>query len=100
MAILLLAISLLTLSGVASTAATLLDHQAQSSCCGTGGGETPEEGPCSSSDCPCVSCMNLILPYSITLRESLTEQLLPGVSPKQMHVCEYVPSIEYPPETI
>ena len=97
-AALMLVVSLLTLSGLTSTAATLMQSAAANSCCDSGCDDTPA-GPCSAPDCPCFSCLTMVMASAPTvLRTSCGEQLTYTSSPN-FHISEYIASIEYPPET-
>lgn len=100
-AVLLLAFTLLTLSGVASTAATLFDAQAtQGSCCDADtDGEVPTgKVPCSTPDCSCFSCINFLIPVPPSLPATSLVQTSFHLSVQRSHICDFVRSIDYPPE--
>lgn len=98
-AALLLVVTLLTLSGLTSTAATLLQVATANSCCDSGCDDPPAAGPCSTPDCPCFSCISMIAAYPPTILRDGAGVLLSHGSPQPLHLSEYAPSIEYPPET-
>ncbi|MBJ6801469.1 hypothetical protein [Geomonas propionica] len=97
---LLLVVSLLTLSGVAATAATLAQDPVHVICCDTGG-EHPATGAghSSSPDCPCFACITMILHAPVTVeRAILAKETLPQHPPKGYPLSAFVRSIDYPPE--
>lgn len=92
-----LVVSLLTLSGVISTAATLIKAAAANSCCDSGCDDSPA-GPCSAPDCPCFSCIAMVMATAPTVQRSSRDQRLVCASLHNFHLSEYIASIEYPPE--
>lgn len=98
LAALLLTVTLLTLSGLTATASTLVSAATVHSCCDadSGGHAAPE--PCSSPDCPCFSCMTMIVHPPVVSRRSGELQILPPLPFKRHPVSAFVSSIDYPPE--
>lgn len=97
-ATLLLVVTLLTLSGLTATAATLVGAGTTHSCCDSGCDDPPAPVPCSSPDCPCFSCITMVIYPSLTLQRSGAAGLLPQTTPKLHQLSAYVRSIDYPPE--
>ena len=97
---LLLIVTLLTLSGLTSTAGTLLTAATAKSCCDSGCDDAPPAagGPCSTPDCPCFSCISMILSPSITVQRNSAGERFSQIPPKRYQLSAYVRSIEYPPE--
>ena len=95
---LLLVVALLTLSGLTSTAGTLLQAATANSCCDSGCDDPPAAGPCSTPDCPCFSCISMIIYPSLTIERTCMVQLLPHITPQRYQLSAYARSIEYPPE--
>lgn len=96
-----LVVSLLTLSGLTAAADSLFSSSQAKSCCtadSPGTGAEPEGGSCSTPDCPCFSCISVILyPSSIAGRTATGEPLSP-LSPHGRPLAGHVRTIEYPPE--
>ena len=95
---LLLAVTLLTLSGLTATAGTLITASTASTCCDHGCDDQPPPGPCSTPDCPCFSCISMIVYPSLTIQRNSHESLIPLATPKRCQLSAYIRSIEYPPE--
>jgi len=96
---LLLIVTLLTLSGLTATAGTLLTAATAKSCCDSGCDDAPAAGgPCSTPDCPCFSCISMILSPSITVQRNSAGERFSQIPPKRYQLSAYVRSIEYPPE--
>lgn len=93
-----LVITLLALSGLTSTAAALMHAASANSCCDSGCDDPPGAAPCSTPDCPCFSCISMVLATALTVLRSSAGEPLPQLSAHPFHLCEYIPSIEYPPE--
>lgn len=98
LATVLLVLTLLNLSGLTATAGTLIAAASANSCCDHGCDEPPAAGPCSTPDCPCFSCIAMIVVPALSVQRDLTERLLPLAVPKRHHLSAYIRSIEYPPE--
>ena len=98
-AALMLVVSLLTLSGLTSTAAALMQAAAANSCCASDCADAPA-GPCSTPDCPCFSCITMVMATAPTVLRTSSGELLAFVSTQDFHLSEYIASIEYPPETV
>ncbi|MBU5613548.1 hypothetical protein [Geomonas azotofigens] len=97
---LILVVSLLTLSGMAATAATLAQDPVHAACCDTGG-DHPATGPghSSSPDCPCFACITMVLHAPVTVqRAPIYQEELPQHPPKRPPLSAFVRSIDYPPE--
>ena len=97
-AALLLVVSLLTLSGLTSTAGALINASAANSCCDSGCDDAPKSGPCSTPDCPCFSCISMVMALSLTVLRDSANEIVTYASKQHFHLCEFIPSIEYPPE--
>lgn len=99
-ATLLLVIAILSLSGLTSTAASFADLQSLSSCCDTDcDDESPEKsGPCSTPDCPCFSCISMVMAAPFALRYCSTVETIAFIPTRECQLSEYIPSIDYPPE--
>lgn len=97
-AALMLVVSLLTLSGLTSTAAALM-QAAANSCCASDCEDAPT-GPCSTPDCPCFSCITMVMATAPTVLRTSSGELLAFVATQDFHLSEYIASIEYPPETV
>ena len=94
-----LVVALLTLSGVTSTAGTLLEAATANSCCNSGCDDSPgNAGPCSTPDCPCFSCISMVMASTVTVLRSSPGELLSHVSAQHFHLSEFIPPIDYPPE--
>lgn len=97
-----LLLSLFTVtSGIASTASALLTTDAPDVCC-TGTSEKPAAPiPCETPDCVCPFCMATAM-----IAEAIAVVSAPAASVRytgmvvRSHLQEYLPSIEYPPETV
>lgn len=96
---LLLVVTLLTLSGLTATAGTLIAAATANSCCDHGCDDPTPAGPCSTPDCPCFSCVSMIVSPHLTVQRNSNELLIPLVTPKRYQLSAYIRSIEYPPET-
>lgn len=91
--------TLLLLSGLPSTAATLLQGATANSCCDQEENGAPA-GPCSTPDCHCYSCITMDLAAApFTILRATPERLSFQGSLQILHLCEYIVSIDYPPET-
>ena len=95
---LLLVVTLLTLSGLTATAGTLAGATASNSCCDHGCDDAPAPGPCSTPDCPCFSCISMIVYPSLSIQRNSAELELPLVAPRRCQLSAYTRSIDYPPE--
>jgi len=92
---------LLTLSGLTATASTLMQATVAHSCCDSGCDDPPKSGPCSSTpDCPCFSCLSMVMAPPLTVIRSSADEQLSFASTKRLQPSGYLPSIEYPPETV
>ncbi|QXE91705.1 hypothetical protein KP001_03965 [Geomonas subterranea] len=99
---LILVVSLLTLSGVAATAASFALDQPHTECCDTGGAHPATgDGHSSSPDCPCFACITMILHAPVTVaRAAIDAEDLPQYPPPRSTLSAFVRSIDYPPESI
>lgn len=96
---LLLVIAILSLSGLPSMAATWIDAQHVSSCCDSDcDGESPKESaPCSAPDCPCFSCVSMLISAQFTLLHFSTVEVIASLPTRSFHLSEYIASIDHPP---
>ena len=103
-ATLMLVIAILSMSGVTATAACFADAQSISSCCDSDCDsappkDTPEQsGPCSALDCPCFSCISMVMAAPFVLRYFITVKTIDFIPSPYFQLSEYIPSIDYPPE--
>lgn len=99
LAYLVLVFTLLNVSGLTATAGTLITQATSNSCCDHGCDNTPAPaGPCSTPDCPCFSCISMVVSPSLSVTRDIAELLLTPFPPKHVHVSSYIRSIDYPPE--
>lgn len=99
MATLLLVVTLLTLSGLTATAETLFNAATANSCCDHDcDPDQPPAGPCSTPDCPCFSCITMIVSPPLSLQYNSVELPHTLVTPQRYQSSAYLRSIEYPPE--
>lgn len=104
-ATLLLVIAILSLSGLTATAASFADAGSISSCCDsdcdddTRNDETQKKsGPCSTPDCPCFSCISMVMAAPFALRYFSTVETIAFIPTRNYQLSEYIVSIDYPPE--
>ena len=97
--LILLLVALLTLSGLTTTAAALVQADTATACCDKerNDGQTGTD-PCSAPDCSCLSCMTIDLVDSPTIRRFSVGEALHCTPLQRFHLSEYVSSIDYPPE--
>ena len=96
---LLLIIAILSLSGLPSMAATYLDAQNVSSCCDSDcDDETPKESaPCSAPDCPCFSCISMVMSTQFALLPFSTFEVITSITTPGYPLSGYTASIDHPP---
>ncbi|GFO63583.1 hypothetical protein GMPD_15020 [Geomonas paludis] len=98
MAILLLVVALVTLSGITATASAMIGAAATHSCCDSDNGAPAAPAPCSSPDCSCFSCIALMVYPALTPQRDGGAVPL-TLTPQRLHpLSTYVRSIDYPPE--
>lgn len=91
---------MLSLSGLTATATSFADAQSLSSCCDSDcDDETPKKsGPCSTPDCPCFSCISMVMAAPFALRYFSTVETITFIPTPNYQLSEYIASIDYPPE--
>jgi len=97
--VILLIFALFTLSGLATVAAALVHVESAATCCDEDRDDSQTGTvPCSVPDCSCFSCINLIpASFPTVLRTSMGEVSLFRFQ-QNLHLSEYISSLEYPPE--
>lgn len=98
--LIMLLLSILTLSGLTTTASALIHAETVAACCDKErDGENRGGLPCSMPDCPCLACMAVDLVNAPALRRTTAAETVHYTSQQKLHLSAYLSSIEYPPET-
>lgn len=100
MKMLLLLIALFMLSGLGHAAEMLTPIDSASTCCP---GESPidvppAESPCSSPDCPCLSCLSFDVPMAFRIQHHCPEFTSGHATSITFPPSGHDRAIEYPPE--
>lgn len=99
LALLILMLTLITLTGVASAKSLFSEGRVDACCEQTIPAEDQQTAPCA-EECSCASCLSLVQPLIPDLQLPLLTVLSNSHDLPSLHHSNYVSSIDYPPETV
>ena len=99
LALLILIVTLVTLTGVASAKSLFSQGHVDACCEQTIPVEDQQTAPCA-AECSCVSCLSLVQPSIPDLQPPLLILLINDHDLPNLHRSNFVSSIDYPPETV
>ena len=99
-ALIMLIIALLSMSGLTATASALVHADAAPVCCDKEKGDSEKNNlPCPVPDCQCASCMAAELLMMPPVRRTSLESAIRYPSQHRQDLSAYFSSIDYPPES-